>query len=186
MKILPQSNRKIFLLQPFYKTYIHKPVFNPPLTGHWAGGAQHKPRQRGGSQGTRRLPGAEGAEGTRGCPCAGSPQRKWVETGMLVKQKPTPAPRWSTGNPAKVSTNSSSNNPIWISDIYYKLDLINLSAQSWQWSVFGFLCILQKDEFENSFFIYTKVVLNQRKTSSLLKRRCIPKQTTIFNNCPAN
>lgn len=38
--------------------------------------------------------------------------------------------------PGQSTTDSSANNPIWISDIYYELDLI-LPAQSWQRTVFG-------------------------------------------------
>lgn len=64
--------------------------------------------------------------------------------------------------------------------------LTTLPAQSWPWTAFGFLCTVQEDEFENSSNIYPNVVLKQRKTSSLLKRRFIHKQTSVFNNRPAN
>lgn len=182
MKILPNSNRKRFLLQPFYKTHIHKPVFNPPLRGHWAGGAQPNPRQCGG---TRRVQkGLRGPEAVPVLPLlSGNGWRQeclWNRNQLL---HPDGAQETLSKDLPIAHQTTPSDSEVFIMGWISLIDLLKADNEPY---VFVSLCTLQKDEFENSFFIYPKVVLKQRKTSSLLKRRFIHKQTSIFNNCPAN
>lgn len=182
MKILPKSNWKIFLLQPCYKIYIHKAVLNPPLRGHWAGGAQLKPRHveaAGAPGGCSRGWGGPEAVPAPALPSGNGWRREcsWNRNQLLPPmehRKPCQRTYHQITLYESVTSTISCNY------------LTNLPPQSWQWTAFGFLCTLQKDEFDNSSNIYPKVVLKQRKTRSLLKRRFIHKQTSVSNNHPAN
>lgn len=177
--ILPKSNRKIFLLQPFYKTRTHKAVLNAAVRGHWAGGARPKPRHCGGTARVRRGWGGAGAVPALALPSGNGWRRECCETETnsctpMEHRKPCRRTCRQITPAESVTFSTSCNYPT------------NLPAQSWQWTAFGFLCTVQKDEFENSSNIYPNAVLNKRKTSSLLKRRFIHKQTSVFNNRPAN
>lgn len=133
VKILPKSNRTLFLLKPFYKPHIififfihtHKLVFHPLLRGNWAWGGTQQPlgspsfSQRAGAA---RAPAASrvGAwaqsllRGTRGWLRGSSHQQTEAEAGMLSETETdllhTDAV-WETSL-AKVCANISSNNPI--------------------------------------------------------------------------